>query len=231
MSSVLGEAKQMERAIERSASSGGGTSAREGTAKSIVADQISQAVQSTSNLLHLMQQSSPSQCVRSRGGIIREHRLGGIDKSNGGMGFSRFGWEAKHCIFRLSVLGGSGWNRKMYRIACAKLMKLPKNLLAKASTIKNTGQVLDQMPKVISSLDAHMDSGLQSVPHLRTAIQLLANMESCQLSTLSQAQFSQQVQTPAFLWLCVIPFAMNLSRQVNLRRQVNGLNFHRHSEA
>ncbi|XP_034901856.1 tobamovirus multiplication protein 2B isoform X1 [Populus alba] len=174
MSSVLGEAKQMERAIERSASSGGGTSAREGTAKSIVADQISQAVQSTSNLLHLMQQSSPSQ---------------------------------------------------------AKLMKLPKNLLAKASTIKNTGQVLDQMPKVISSLDAHMDSGLQSVPHLRTAIQLLANMESCQLSTLSQAQFSQQVQTPAFLWLCVIPFAMNLSRQVNLQRQVNGLNFHRHSEA
>ncbi|KAL3610294.1 hypothetical protein D5086_001314 [Populus alba] len=140
MSSVLGEAKQMERAIERSASSGGGTSAREGTAKSIVADQISQAVQSTSNLLHLMQQSSPSQ---------------------------------------------------------AKLMKLPKNLLAKASTIKNTGQVLDQMPKVISSLDAHMDSGLQSVPHLRTAIQLLANMESCQLSTLSQAQFSQQESEPS----------------------------------
>ena len=61
MSSVLGEAKRMERAIERSASSGGSASAREGTAKSIVADQISQAVQSTSNLLHLMQQSSPSQ--------------------------------------------------------------------------------------------------------------------------------------------------------------------------
>jgi hypothetical protein len=34
------------------------------------------------------------------------------------MGFSRFGWEAKYCIFRLSVLGGSGLNRKMYRIAC-----------------------------------------------------------------------------------------------------------------
>jgi len=61
MSSVLGEAKRMERAIERSASSGGSASAREGTAKSVVADQISQAVQSTSNLLHLMQQSSPSQ--------------------------------------------------------------------------------------------------------------------------------------------------------------------------
>ncbi|XP_011018614.1 PREDICTED: tobamovirus multiplication protein 2B isoform X3 [Populus euphratica] len=140
MSYVLGEAKRMERAIERSASSGGSASAREGTAKSIVADQISQAVQSTSNLLHLMQQSSPSQ---------------------------------------------------------AKLMKLPKNLLAKASTVKNTGQVLYQMPKVISSLDAYMDSGLQSVPHLRTAVQLLANMESCQLNTLSQAQFSQQESEPS----------------------------------
>ncbi|KAK7854268.1 tobamovirus multiplication protein 2b [Quercus suber] len=32
-------------------------SSREGTAKAMVADQISQAVQSTSNLLHLMQQS------------------------------------------------------------------------------------------------------------------------------------------------------------------------------
>jgi hypothetical protein len=51
-------------------------------------------------------------------GITCEHWLGGIDKSNGGMGFSRFGWEAKYCIFRLSVLGGSGLNRKMYRIAC-----------------------------------------------------------------------------------------------------------------
>ncbi|KAF9689698.1 hypothetical protein SADUNF_Sadunf01G0119300 [Salix dunnii] len=126
----------MERAKERPASSGGNASAREGMAKTVVADQISQAVQSTSNLLHLMQQSSPSQ---------------------------------------------------------AKLMKLPKNLLAKASTIKNTGQVLDQMPKLISSLDAHMDSGLQRlstyifcVPHMRTAIQLLANMESCQLNSLSQ---------------------------------------------
>lgn len=38
-----------------------GASSREGTAKAAVADQISQAVQSTSNLLHLMQQSSASQ--------------------------------------------------------------------------------------------------------------------------------------------------------------------------
>lgn len=37
-------------------STGGG-----GTAKATVAEQISQAVQSTSNLLHLMQHSSPAQ--------------------------------------------------------------------------------------------------------------------------------------------------------------------------
>ncbi|KAF6156808.1 hypothetical protein GIB67_033277 [Kingdonia uniflora] len=77
---------------------------REGTEKATVADQISQAVLSTSNLLQLMQQSSPSQAL---------------------------------------------------------LIKLPKNLLMKTSTIKNTAQVLQQMPRVISSLDAHMDSGLQ----------------------------------------------------------------------
>ncbi|XVE65249.1 hypothetical protein DITRI_Ditri07aG0165800 [Diplodiscus trichospermus] len=111
-----------------------GTSSREGTAKSAVAEQISQAVQSTSNLLHLMQQSSPSQ---------------------------------------------------------TQLMKLPKNLLAKTPTIKNTGQMLELMPRVISSLDAHIDSGLQSVPHLKTVTQLLENMESCQLSSLSQAQLTQ----------------------------------------
>nr|XP_019709373.1 tobamovirus multiplication protein 2B isoform X2 [Elaeis guineensis] len=67
------------------ATSGGGGGSREGSAKATVADQICQAVQSTSNLLHLMQDSSPSQ---------------------------------------------------------AHLIKLPKNLLAKASTVKNTGQVL-----------------------------------------------------------------------------------------
>ncbi|XP_047342636.1 tobamovirus multiplication protein 2B [Impatiens glandulifera] len=103
-------------------------STREGSAKAMVADQISQVVQSTSNLLHLMQQSSPSQ---------------------------------------------------------SHLVKLPKNLLAKASTIKNTEQVLEQMPRVISSLDAHIDSGLQSVSHLKTVIQLLANIESSQFKCLS----------------------------------------------
>ncbi|KAG2680215.1 hypothetical protein I3760_11G087600 [Carya illinoinensis] len=111
-------------------------SSREGAAKASVADQISQTVRSTSNLLHLMQQSSASQ---------------------------------------------------------AQLRKLPKNLLAKTSIIKNTGQVLEQMPHVISSLDAHMDNGLHSVPHLQPVVQLLANMKSCQLNSLSQAHLSHEV--------------------------------------
>ncbi|XP_057976683.1 tobamovirus multiplication protein 2B isoform X1 [Malania oleifera] len=117
---------------------GGRSSSREGAAKATVSDQISQAVQSTSNLLHLMQQSSSSQ---------------------------------------------------------AQIIKLPKNLLAKTSTIRNTGQVLEHMPRVISALDAHMENGLQSVPHLKTVSQLLVNMESCQLSALSQAHRSQEVKT------------------------------------
>ncbi|KAL3850019.1 hypothetical protein ACJIZ3_011901 [Penstemon smallii] len=108
---------------------------RDGSAKSAVADQISQSVQSTSNLLHLMLQSSPSH---------------------------------------------------------AQLMKLPKNLLAKTSTIKNTELVLEQMPQVISSLDAHVESGLQSVPHLNTVVQLLSNMQSSQLKSLSRAQLTRQ---------------------------------------
>ncbi|CAH1453103.1 unnamed protein product [Lactuca virosa] len=83
---------------------------RDSSAKTMVTDQISQAVLSTSNLLHIMLQSSPSQ---------------------------------------------------------DKLVKLPKNLLAKASTIKNTQQVLEQMPLVISSLDAHMDHGLQRIERWR----------------------------------------------------------------
>ncbi|CAI9290610.1 unnamed protein product [Lactuca saligna] len=101
---------------------------RDSSAKTMVTDQISQAVLSTSNLLHIMLQSSPSQ---------------------------------------------------------DKLVKLPKNLLAKASTIKNTQQVLEQMPLVISSLDAHMDHGLQSVPHLETVTRLLSNIENSQLKPLT----------------------------------------------
>ncbi|KAI9089287.1 hypothetical protein K1719_029566 [Acacia pycnantha] len=121
------------------AASAPGSRTREGTAKALVADQISQAVQSTSNLLHLMQQSSPAQ---------------------------------------------------------AQLIKLPKNLLAKAPIIKNTEQVLDQMPGVISNLDGHMENGLRSVPHLKTVIQLLSNMESCQLNPLSQAHPPQKEREP-----------------------------------
>ncbi|XP_056160657.1 tobamovirus multiplication protein 2B isoform X2 [Syzygium oleosum] len=96
-----------------SSASGRGSGNREGGAKAIVADQISQAVQSTSNLLHLMQQTSPS-------------------------------------------------------------------------------QVLEEMPRVISSLDAHMETSLQSVPHLQTVVQLLANMESNQLNSLSKAHFARE---------------------------------------
>ncbi|KAJ4728746.1 Tobamovirus multiplication protein 2B [Melia azedarach] len=118
---------------------GSSTSSREGTAKAMAADQISQAIQSTSNLLHLMQQSSPSQ---------------------------------------------------------VQLTKLPKNLLAKTTTIKNTGQVLEQMPQVISALDAHMEIGLQSVPHLKTVTQLLANMEHCQLNSLSQVDSNLTQKEP-----------------------------------
>uniref|UniRef100_R7W6B1 Tobamovirus multiplication protein 2B n=1 Tax=Aegilops tauschii TaxID=37682 RepID=R7W6B1_AEGTA len=84
---------------EMAAAAGGG-----GGAKATVAEQIGQAVQSTSNLLQLMEQSSPAQ---------------------------------------------------------VHLAKLPKNLLAKASLTKNTEQVLQQLPNVISSLDAFMDSSLQ----------------------------------------------------------------------
>ncbi|KAA8525916.1 hypothetical protein F0562_007984 [Nyssa sinensis] len=98
------------------------SSSREEPAKTMVADQISQAVQSTSNLLHLMQQSSPS-------------------------------------------------------------------------------QLLEQMPRIISSLDGHMENGLQSVPHLKTVIQLLENIESCQLKSLSKPQLSPEeselVEEPA----------------------------------
>ncbi|XP_073002227.1 tobamovirus multiplication protein 2B [Typha latifolia] len=106
------------------AASNGVSGNREGSAKATVAEQISQAVQSTSNLLHLMQESSPAQ---------------------------------------------------------AHLIRLPKNLLAKASLAKNTGQVLEHLPRVISSLDAYMESSLQNASHLKTVSQLLSNMESSQL--------------------------------------------------
>ncbi|KAF3587806.1 hypothetical protein F2Q69_00027877 [Brassica cretica] len=103
------------------------------TAKAVVADQISQAVNSTANLLHLMRQSSSAQ---------------------------------------------------------AQLAKLPKNLLAKASLTKATGQ----LPQVISSLDAHIESGFNSGVHLNTVTQLLENMESTQLRALRQSNLSPVVK-------------------------------------
>ncbi|KAJ0052234.1 hypothetical protein Pint_01141 [Pistacia integerrima] len=92
------------------------------------------------------------------------------------------------CNYASDSALGNGHYCQFYAIV--QLMKLPKNLLAKTSMIKNTGQVLEQMPQVISSLDAHMEYGLQSVPHLKPVAQLLANMESSQLSSLSQAHLA-----------------------------------------
>ncbi|KAL9272911.1 Tobamovirus multiplication protein 2B-like protein [Drosera capensis] len=63
----------------------------------------------------------------------------------------------------------------------ARLAKFPKTLLGKTDIIKNTGQVLEQLPLVISSLDAHIESGLHSLPHLNTVTQVLSNMESFQI--------------------------------------------------
>ncbi|XP_010447739.2 PREDICTED: uncharacterized protein LOC104757606 [Camelina sativa] len=72
----------------------------------------------------------------------------------------------------------------------AQLAKLPKNLLAKASLTKATGQALAQLPQVISSLDAHIESGLHSGVHLNTVTQLFENMESTQLRALRQSNIS-----------------------------------------
>ncbi|KAG8043253.1 hypothetical protein GUJ93_ZPchr1024g33227 [Zizania palustris] len=69
----------------------------------------------------------------------------------------------------------------------ARLAKLPKNLLAKVSLAKNTGQVLHQLPGVISSLDAYMDSSLQSASQIKTVKQLLSNMENNQLRSVLPA--------------------------------------------
>ncbi|CAN6463810.1 unnamed protein product [Victoria cruziana] len=110
---------------------------REESAKSIASEQIRQAIESTSSLLNLMQQSSPSQ---------------------------------------------------------KRLAKLPRNLLEKVSTIKNTGQVLHQMPRIISSLDANLENGLHSAPHLKPVMQLLENMEEiCHLSIESQTHISEEI--------------------------------------
>ncbi|BAF08465.2 tobamovirus multiplication protein 2B [Oryza sativa Japonica Group] len=116
------------------AAAGGG---RGGGAQAAVAEQIAQAVQSTSNLLQLMEESSPAQ---------------------------------------------------------AHLAKLPKKLLAKASLAKNTGQVLHQLPSVISSLDAYMDASLQSASQIKTVTQLLSNMENNQLRSILPASRLEKAQ-------------------------------------
>lgn len=129
--------KLWEQTFEMASSStrNSGNSSREGSAKTTAADQITQAIQSTSNLIQLMLQTSPSQ---------------------------------------------------------AQLTKLPKNLLSKTSMIKNTELALQQMPQVISALDAHMENGLQSVPHLKTVIQVMSNIESSQVKSLSKVPIIQE---------------------------------------
>ncbi|KAJ8557926.1 hypothetical protein K7X08_004692 [Anisodus acutangulus] len=144
----------MPTSTSTSTGKGVNSSSRDGSAKTMVADQITQSIQSTSNILHLMLQSSPSQA-------------------------SPFSFSKK-LISQLFVYD------------LAELMKLPKSLFAKTPTIKNTEMVLEQLPRVISSLDAHMENGLQSIPQLKTVMQLLSNIENCQLKTLSKVQAIQQ---------------------------------------
>ncbi|KAF8689179.1 hypothetical protein HU200_041963 [Digitaria exilis] len=148
---------------EMAAPAGGGG----GGAKAAVAEQIAQAVRSTSNLLQLMEQSSPAQ-----------------------------------------VSGPTS----------VHLAKLPKNLLAKVSSAKNTEQVLHQLPQVISSLDAYMDRSFQrlkfilfniisnkllhfffeikcSASQIKTVTQLLSNMENTQLrSILPSSQLKKDIE-------------------------------------
>lgn len=76
----------------------------------------------------------------------------------------------------------------------AHLAKLPKNLLAKTSLTKNTEHVLQQLPNVISSLDAFMDSSLQSASQIKTVTQLLSNMENTQLKSILPASQLQKDQ-------------------------------------
>ncbi|XP_078440564.1 tobamovirus multiplication 2B isoform X1 [Wolffia australiana] len=108
------------------ASATGGIGKDSGSAKAaaVVEEHIIQAVKSTSNLIHLMQDESPSQ---------------------------------------------------------VQIEKLTKNLLQKTATVKNTGQILRQMPQIISSLDAYMEGGLQSGLRLDTTEQMLSNMESSRI--------------------------------------------------
>eukprot|EP00252_Welwitschia_mirabilis_P025880 TRINITY_DN8252_c0_g1_i1.p1 TRINITY_DN8252_c0_g1~~TRINITY_DN8252_c0_g1_i1.p1 ORF type:complete len:110 (+),score=26.70 TRINITY_DN8252_c0_g1_i1:247-576(+) len=95
-------------------------STSEGTTKGMVTEQISQAVLSTTNLLQLMQESSPAQ----------------------------------------------------------GLSKLPKSFLTKIENVKHTEQSLEQLPQVISSLDAYLDRALQCASELHTVSCLLKNEQT-----------------------------------------------------
>ncbi|KAJ0547366.1 hypothetical protein HanIR_Chr08g0371421 [Helianthus annuus] len=119
------------RAMEGATPAMSGRARRENSAKTMVSDQISQAVLSTSNLIRIMLQASPSQ---------------------------------------------------------DNLVKLPKNLLAKASTIKKHSAGLGADAFGDFFLDAYMDTGLQSVSHLETVTRLLSNIENNQLKPLTDDQ-------------------------------------------
>ncbi|XP_074381245.1 tobamovirus multiplication protein 2B-like [Apium graveolens] len=124
----------MNRKKELMAAKLGGTNRRrEDSAKATVSDHLSQTIKSTSNLLQLMLQSSPSQ---------------------------------------------------------AQLRKLPKNLVAKTSTIRNTRRVLNELPPVVSSLDAHTENGLKSGLHLNTILQINETIKICQLKSITSMQVS-----------------------------------------
>ncbi|CAL4923927.1 unnamed protein product [Urochloa decumbens] len=147
------------------AAAGGGGGGGGGGAKAAVAEQIAQAVRSTSNLLQLMEQSSPAQSS------------------------SDF-WPSCVPIYKrdetlaISLQLPTCQSTEFKSINKVHLAKLPKNLLAKASFAKNTEQVLHQLPQVISSLDAYMDRSLQSASQIKTVTQLLSNMENTQLRSI-----------------------------------------------
>ncbi|KAK6164331.1 hypothetical protein DH2020_001195 [Rehmannia glutinosa] len=140
-------------------SDGGG--GREGSAKSAVADQISQSVQSTSNMLHLMLQSSPAHVSLS---------------------------------LSLSLCAIFGYTIPTYEASEESSSQDLYDKKYRTGFPLDHGymQVLEQMPLVISSLDEHVERGLQSVPHLNTVVQLLSNMQSSQLKSLSTSQLTQQ---------------------------------------
>ncbi|KAH7514362.1 hypothetical protein FEM48_Zijuj11G0081600 [Ziziphus jujuba var. spinosa] len=182
-----------------SSSRGGSSSSRGNSAKAMVADQISQAVQSTSNLLHLMQQSSHSQALSLSLSLS--------------LSIFYFLFEC----FALILYHKQRQYRsfKWTMVIWAQLAKLPKDLLAKTSTIKNTGQLLEQMPRLISSLDAHMESGLQRLysSGLHLLLFLIYKLLSNCLQIWKAASSVLSLKLPAF--------KRNMSRRTNLLKWAN----------